>query len=162
MDTQIVLMGSTKRTAQWKILNALKVFSVATNIIFTVFQCCGFAMDTLIAQMKWYVINVTFISNTVFRHSTYSNSDLQDEENCYFARNCPKGYFKCRNNHCILEKMHCNGVKNCGDNSDKANCPSGSSTITPSMFSFYSISEVNAFEMQLFVILRYRPFAFQF
>ena len=35
---------------------------------------------------------------------------------------CRPGYFQCDSGHCISEHMKCNGVADCRDASDEANC----------------------------------------
>jgi hypothetical protein len=36
--------------------------------------------------------------------------------------------FLCKNHHCIAHDLRCNGVNNCGDNSDEKGCPGVSSS----------------------------------
>lgn len=35
---------------------------------------------------------------------------------------CKKDEFYCQNRHCIYKEFLCNGVDDCGDNSDENNC----------------------------------------
>lgn len=41
------------------------------------------------------------------------------------TRVCPEKYFLCTNRRCIETGRHCNGIDDCGDNSDELNCASG-------------------------------------
>src|SRR5699024_233090 len=38
---------------------------------------------------------------------------------------CPSGQFQCRNFYCIPKSQTCDGVDNCGDNSDEVGGPDG-------------------------------------
>ena len=49
--------------------------------------------------------------------------DSSDEEPGYCGhRVCPQGWFACANRRCIHTSVHCNGIDNCGDNSDEKGC----------------------------------------
>ena len=40
------------------------------------------------------------------------------------SRKCKKGYLHCMNGRCIASRYWCNGVDDCGDNSDEVPCNS--------------------------------------
>lgn len=49
---------------------------------------------------------------------TFSSSSLAG------SRKCKKGYLHCMNGRCIASRYWCNGVDDCGDNSDEVPCNS--------------------------------------
>ncbi|XP_042311579.1 low-density lipoprotein receptor-related protein 2-like isoform X2 [Sceloporus undulatus] len=53
--------------------------------------------------------------------------DGSDEANCP-PNSCLAGQWQCKNKVCVMEDWKCNGIDNCGDNSDEevcASCPGG-------------------------------------
>lgn len=43
---------------------------------------------------------------------------------------CPRLFFECQNQKCIQSSWRCDGVDNCGDNSDEVNCTYNGRPIT--------------------------------
>lgn len=54
-------------------------------------------------------------SNMDRQQSSYKKIDIHN--------NCGEHYFRCRNNVCILEHLHCDGLYHCNDLSDELYCP---------------------------------------
>ncbi|XP_051767056.1 low-density lipoprotein receptor-related protein 2 isoform X3 [Ctenopharyngodon idella] len=50
--------------------------------------------------------------------------DASDEWDCSRNLGCLSGDWKCKNNICIPQDLHCNDVNDCGDNSDEETCGS--------------------------------------
>lgn len=53
-----------------------------------------------------------------FSSSSSSSSSLAG------SRKCKKGYLHCMNGRCVASRYWCDGVDNCGDNSDEVPCNS--------------------------------------
>lgn len=65
---------------------------------------------------------------------------------CVDKRDCRGGYKRCNNQRCVVDTRFCDGVNDCGDNSDEASCNSKSIRLSlcppvrPSVHSFINPS----------------------
>lgn len=50
------------------------------------------------------------------------------------TRVCPERYFLCTNRRCIEADRHCNGLDDCGDNSDELDCSGATAACPPGHF----------------------------
>jgi len=82
-----------------------------------VFPRDGFVIMIMIVGLAIHRTKVPIVVSVSSSNSVISSSLI------VASRPCPEGMFKCASGHCVRNSSRCDGVPQCADVSDEANCP---------------------------------------
>lgn len=69
------------------------------------------------------------------------------------SASCKPGEYTCANGQCIDEKLRCNSVADCSDQSDEKNCVNGKKSRNPLLFLVATVSTLSRSTVRLLVTL---------